>query len=588
MATENEELLVSIKADVASIRAGMKQAEDATKKFENTANDLKKSVNGFRQSFNVGINAVGGLDSAMDVLSGKSKLTAGSITSLLQIVAAASTPAGAAAVGFGLIATGILRVVENERKMKENRIDSYIKEVGKQAEAAAKGWDAYNKALETGTKRDADKARTLAAEGTAIDQRGKKFQTEIQSLEEQNTLKQDTIRLIEQEIAARRKMSEEKFGDPDAMDWSSGNSGGFVSSIFNKEINGTNIELKKRLDELRAQVETNKATIAGYETGLKDLGKTKADNTKNTEELTAAMRLEKDVIKEMTEILNDQAEAERKAYEEKQNRLDDARGKKIVTDELATPIETDNPIEAQLRESEIALADFRAEIMLAQETGGPFPLDWIEQAAELKQRIIENREELHAFNEEQKAQEKANREYEQSMEAIGTAAGDMFVSMADGSKDANEAMKDFMRAMMQEIMRMLIARVMGNAAVYGSEVAVQNSWAGPAAIGIGVAAAAAMSAAMMGMIPGFDEGGIVGGSTKRGDKQIIRANSGEEVLREDDPRHRKNFRGGRKTVNNFNSLVPYSPADIAKIIRKSRFDDALEDMFLTRDIETGN
>lgn len=631
MATENEELLVSIKADVAALRAGMAQGEKAVKDFEKKADDLKKSVNGFRQSFNVGVNAVGGLDSALDLMSGKAKLSASSVTSLLQIVAAASTPAGAAAVGFGLIATGILRVVENERQMKQNRIDAYLKEVGKEAEAAAKGWDAYNKAIETGSRGDADRARALAQEGSEIDQRQKKFQDDIKALREQNRLKADSINLIDQEIKKR---------ESGAKSTSKG-----IMTIFEpKETKGSTDDLKKKLDELKAQVEANDASIAGYEKGIEDLGKSKAKVTKDSDDLNKRLKEEAELFKKLNLMWAEQDEAARKRGES----MNKSRAGRELTSTLAAPIETDNEMEKNLRESELALADFRAEMMLLHENDEVFPEDWLTNADALKAKIIENREALHQFNEEQKAQAKANREYEQSMEAMGTAAGDMFVSMADGSADANEAMKDFMRAMMQEIMKMLIARVMGNAAVYGSEVAVQNAWSGPAAIGIGVAAAAAMSAAMMGMIPGFDDGGIVGGTTKTGDKQLIRANSGEEVLREDDPRHRKNFRdwwltrnipgfaeggivgsdvratpiptfaeGGivgnvtRKTVrpdssevsgveprrssgakrerattvNNFNSLVPYNTHDVGKMIRKARFDEALEEMVLTHDLE---
>lgn len=58
---------------------------------------------------------------------------------------------------------------------------------------------------------------------------------------------------------------------------------------------------------------------------------------------------------------------------------------------------------------------------------------------------------------------------------------------------------------------------------------------------LGAAAAAAATGLFNSVIPKFELGGVVPGTSFYGDKMLARVNSGEEILRRDDPRHRNNY-----------------------------------------------
>jgi hypothetical protein len=64
---------------------------------------------------------------------------------------------------------------------------------------------------------------------------------------------------------------------------------------------------------------------------------------------------------------------------------------------------------------------------------------------------------------------------------------------------------------------------------------------------IALAATVASIVASFSKIPKFEQGGIVPGGMFSGDKVLARVNSGEEILRRDDPRHRYN-QGGNPSV----------------------------------------
>jgi len=60
----------------------------------------------------------------------------------------------------------------------------------------------------------------------------------------------------------------------------------------------------------------------------------------------------------------------------------------------------------------------------------------------------------------------------------------------------------------------------------------------------------------------FAYGGEVAGNSFSGDKMLIRVNSGEEVLRQDNPRHIRNYRGGVGTQLQSNTSVSFAQSGI--------------------------
>ncbi|MCK5633407.1 hypothetical protein KAH94_06635, partial [bacterium] len=70
----------------------------------------------------------------------------------------------------------------------------------------------------------------------------------------------------------------------------------------------------------------------------------------------------------------------------------------------------------------------------------------------------------------------------------------------------------------------------------------------------GAIAAAGAVALFNSIIPGFEAGGVIPGTQLTGDRKLIRANSGEEVLRRDDPRHRYN-NSSRMAANNVRPII---------------------------------
>lgn len=143
------------------------------------------------------------------------------------------------------------------------------------------------------------------------------------------------------------------------------------------------------------------------------------------------------------------------------------------------------------------------------------------------------------------------------MESAFSSAFDSFV---DGSLSAKEAMAQLVREITLAIAKAIILR------------AVMAEVAGP-----GGAALAPLGSLIA---PAFAHGGVVPGASSRGDRKLIRVNSGEEVLRRDDPRHVRNMgrAGGGVSISatvQESPFVPRSPAEMARLVRRE-LKDALE------------
>lgn len=105
---------------------------------------------------------------------------------------------------------------------------------------------------------------------------------------------------------------------------------------------------------------------------------------------------------------------------------------------------------------------------------------------------------------------------------------------------AEDGFEGFLGGMLQtvtKLLAMVLAQSIGNAiagaTASGAATGPGAVFATPAFIAVAVGGVLAAFAA----IPKFEQGGVIGGSSFSGDKMMIRVNSGEEVLRRDDPRH---------------------------------------------------
>jgi len=127
--------------------------------------------------------------------------------------------------------------------------------------------------------------------------------------------------------------------------------------------------------------------------------------------------------------------------------------------------------------------------------------------------------------------------FEQGFNAIGA-------SVVNGMGLANDGMEGFVKGMAQvaaQFISIMAAEAIA-AAIKGASLAA--TFTGPAApfaqpgfIATMVGGVLAAFAA----IPKFEFGGIVPGNSFSGDRMLARLNSGEEVLRRDDPRHINNY-----------------------------------------------
>lgn len=171
---------------------------------------------------------------------------------------------------------------------------------------------------------------------------------------------------------------------------------------------------------------------------------------------------------------------------------------------------------------------------------------------------------------------------EQTSQTLGAA----FVQMAFDQKNAQAIWESTIQSLMAEFVRMAITKIVANAFVAGTGVAAQQApITGPVAIGTGLASAAAL-AALAGQIPAFAKGGKVGGSLGQNDPNLIRVNRGEEVLRQDDPRHVDNLGVGTPTFNlYFQQLLPQSEAETARQVKRAMI-PILNDMIGTGELRT--
>jgi hypothetical protein len=109
--------------------------------------------------------------------------------------------------------------------------------------------------------------------------------------------------------------------------------------------------------------------------------------------------------------------------------------------------------------------------------------------------------------------------------------GDAFAELAAGTEDAAETMKRAIVSSIKVIVNAMLVKAI--ASIWGAE-------ASKGVVGLAVAAAGSgiIAGVFSGLMSKFEDGGIVGGTSYHGDKQMIRVNSGEMVLNQ---RQQKNL-----------------------------------------------
>lgn len=591
-----EQLLVRIGVDIGDLKKGMAAAGDETKKFSSTVESVDKSIKGFRTQAVGTIQALGGIENAMDALAGKGQLTAGTISQLTQLLPLMATPAGAATTALGALGIGVMKVVESERKLKENRTAGMLAELKEKAEGAAKGWDAYFKAIEDGMSRtDAENIRRLAEQSATIDKSKESFLKRKAELEATNATLRESNVAIEADIAAWKE---------------SGKTHGWFGRT-----------LKQSEDVLKAnnaQIAANEATITqGYVPALRTLAAANKENADSTDEVGEAAKAHAQFMEDIERSTVD-------AF----NAINDA-GKDLEFDKLFRVPEGKDALDQALIDTKQNMADLRTEMEAVRKGGGLYTPEQEARLASYKSSVVELTAEIKAKNEAEKkaAEDKriadaAEMEAVQQKKAIYGALGNsvtgMFQAVAFEGQTAAQAFHSAMEQLtmdafrfgMQQIVAQAAARAavetesetqstaatqagaasrtaaraaeaaaatgtaaeigtaMTAAAIAGVQAAIMSAridiaakaaqaaagasvsqaaipLAGPALAASAAASTYAMTMGYQALVPGFYKGGVVDGPQGR-DKVPAMLTAGEEVLRVDDPRHRRNV--GRRAA----------------------------------------
>lgn len=478
-----EELLVRISADVSGLKKGFDAGAQETKKFKASVDQVDNSIKSFRTQAVGAIQGLGGLENAMDALTGQGKLTAGTVSQLTQVLPLMATPAIAATVAMGALGVGVMKVVESERKLKENRTAALLKETKAQAEDAAKGWDAYFKAITDGqSKTGAEQIRRLAEEKARINQSKDSFLARKAALEATIEQLRESNKALEADIASWKEAGKTH--------------GWFGRTLAQSE---------DKLAANNAQIKANETTIRqGYVPALRDLA---AAN------------------KEVTDAEDDLTET-----------------RKVSLDDLDEFLEGNRKLEAAIwavHNAEAAAADA--------------------QANKASHRVA-----MEMIREHQEEIQRTQEVYR----TLGDAVADVFQDVAFEGEDMGEAVKNALKGIAMDLIRIAIARIIANAGVTGSNVAARDSTtSGFAGVATGLAAFAAI-AALTGKIPAFHEGGKVGGSPGR-DRVPIMAERGERVLsREQNAAYERGMGGGGQVIHfNFSSVLPPDPTQLREVLR---------------------
>lgn len=131
----------------------------------------------------------------------------------------------------------------------------------------------------------------------------------------------------------------------------------------------------------------------------------------------------------------------------------------------------------------------------------------------------------------------------ENINAMHIAAGNFVSEMMGFAESGANSMDQFAEAAREAAMKVINTYIAEGVAGAVSTALAKSGIPFPLNMVAGAVAAAGATTLFNSMIPAFNFGGEVPGSSFTGDRMLIRANSGEEVLTRSDPRHRLN-RGG--------------------------------------------
>lgn len=131
----------------------------------------------------------------------------------------------------------------------------------------------------------------------------------------------------------------------------------------------------------------------------------------------------------------------------------------------------------------------------------------------------------------------------ENINAMHIAAGNFVSEMMGFAESGANSMDQFAEAAREAAMKVINTYIAEGVAGAVSTALAKSGIPFPLNMVAGAVAAAGATTLFNSMIPAFNFGGEVPGNSFTGDRMLIRANSGEEVLTRSDPRHRLN-RGG--------------------------------------------
>lgn len=185
-------------------------------------------------------------------------------------------------------------------------------------------------------------------------------------------------------------------------------------------------------------------------------------------------------------------------------------------------------------------------------TGPQDAKDWTKKLGDMNDMLDRNQERVRQWSDEL-----TDRAY---MIADAWQAGfaNLGMSIVDGLGLAEDGLQGFVKKLAETAMQLIsimlsqsIANSIAGATASGTATGPAAVFTTPAFIATAIGGVMAAFAA----IPSFNFGGIVPGSSFTGDRMLIRANSGEEVLTRSDPRHSLNS-GGYVSAGGGITLMP--------------------------------